>query len=89
MIQQEFTFDFNTEPIITIIMLIFLLALMLLIYAKFRIFVLALVVEIFSLIIGLEALSISGFPLSPYFQLFFILIQSVLFTIISLEAFGK
>lgn len=89
MSEPTFTFDLATEPVIATFILIFLVALMILIYAKFRVFILALIVEIFSLIIGLNALGINGIPISPYFQLFFVLIQTIFFVLITIEVFEK
>ena len=70
------------------IFLIGLIGAMLLCYFKFRVFLFALTIEIFSLIFGVLALSTS-LPFQPYLPIFFIIVQSVIFSKISMDFFNE
>lgn len=67
-------------------MLIVMIVLMSFVFAKWQIFLVALVIELFSLIFGVYALGIA-IPLAPYFQIFFIMYQSTIFLLISSKAY--
>ena len=76
-------------PLMTFFGIIFLFALMLYCYMKIRIFLVILVIYLFSLIIGFSALNESIIPFTPYLQLFFLVFQTIIFIIVALEVFRK
>lgn len=63
----------------SIIIMIFLLVLMIYLYTKTKEFLPILTLFLFSLLIGFTSMSINSIPFLPYFSIFFILFQSVLF----------
>lgn len=73
---------------ISLSILIFLMLLMLFMYyAKGRRqFLPILVVYLFSIILGMGSISIQ-FPITPYFQIFFMLFQSVYFILTTIDMF--
>lgn len=75
---------------ISISMLVFLMVLMLFMYySKKRIeFIPILIIFLFSLIMGINSLSID-FPLTPYFQLFFMLFQTIFFVLAALNYYNN
>lgn len=82
MILQNFTSQFDLigfYPIMTFFGLIFFFVLMVYCYLKLRIFWLILIIYLFSLIIGVLAVSESIIPFTPYLQIFFLIFQSILF----------
>lgn len=80
--------DFRVyEPMITVFMLIFIMIISVIIYLKARRWVLMLTVYLLSLILGIQALNVS-LPLAPYFQIFFIMFETILFVMTSFDA-GK
>lgn len=89
MIVQNFTniVDMSslTTPFLSLFFIIFLIGIMLLCYAKFRIMLLVLVIYLFSLIIGVMFLEIDGIPFTPYIQIFFILFQTSVFIAVSID----
>ena len=60
---------------------------MVIMYMKVRIFLVILIIYLFSLIIGINSLSLEYIPFNPYFSIFFILFQSSFFISISLEIY--
>lgn len=81
-------FFFSTGPFFGLILIIFLTALMILIYSKWRIFLFAVIVEIFSIVLGIQLITnILYIPLTPWLQLFFIFWQSALFIKISIDVY--
>lgn len=52
---------------------------MIFLYVKLQIFPLILLIELISLIIGVVSIQLQYNPFTPYFQLFFILFQTVFF----------
>jgi len=76
-------------PLMTFFVIIFLFALMLFCYLKIRVFLLILAIYLFSLIIGLSAMNESIVPFTPFLQIFFLLFQTIIFTIVSIEVFSK
>lgn len=74
-------------PIMTLLVIMFLFMLMVFCYLKIRVFIVILVIYLFSLVIGLSSMSESIIPFTPYLQIFFLLFQTVIFTITSLEVF--
>ncbi len=76
-------------PILSLIILILLMVLMFIMYIKMRVFLPILVIFLFSLIIGFNSIGIENIPLNPYFSIFFILFQSVIFIETSLDNYNK
>lgn len=74
-------------PIFSLLFLIFLMIIMIFIYMKVRIWLVILVLFLFSLIIGIYSLSLEYIPFNPYFSIFFMLFQSVIFLKRSLEVY--
>ena len=62
-----------------ILMLILMMVLMIYAYKKMRKFLPVLIIFLFSLIMGMSSMSVIGFPHTPWFQLFFMLFQTVIF----------
>lgn len=80
--------DFSLmNPILSVIILLILLAIMVLLYLKLRVFLAILVVYCFSLIIGMNSISMGDIPFSPYFQTFFLVFQSVIFLITAIKVY--
>ena len=77
------------EPFIALFVLIILMILMIILYLKMRLFLPILVVFLFSLIIGFNSIGIEYIPLNPYFSIFFILFQSVVFIETSLQQYQR
>ena len=76
------------SPLVSIFFMIILLAVMVILYIKLRIFLVILTVYAFSLIIGMMAFT-QQIPLTPYFEAFFLTFQSVMFLLTSVEAIKK
>ena len=76
-------------PVISLLILIILMIFMIIFFSKKPIFLIILTIYLFSLIIGVAALEIDNFPFTPYFQVFFILFQTVFLLITSIEVFRK
>jgi len=76
--------------IISLSILIFLMSLMFFMYySKRRIeFVPILLIFLFSIILGIGSISIQ-LPLTPYFQIFFILFQTIFFVLAALDYYYK
>lgn len=74
-------------PILGIVILIVLMIVMFQLYIKARRFLPVLVVFIFSIVIGMNSLTESNIPFTPYFQIFFIIFQSVFFLMTSLDLY--
>lgn len=86
---SETVLDMGFEIFIPILIMIFLILLMLVFYAKWRSFLPMLIIELFSLIIGIQALSIPDVPLTPYFQFFFLLFQTSIFGKVSIDFYEE
>lgn len=76
-------------PLMAFFGLIFLLGLMIFCYLKIRVFVVILVIYGFSLIIGIMAFSESIIPFTPFLQIFFLIFQTIIFIITTIETFEK
>ena len=89
MILQMDSLDWNMvfAPFINIFILIFFIALMLIFYYKFRIYLIILTIFLFSIVIGIQSISVNETPFTPYLQIFFILFQSIIFIKFTLEAY--
>lgn len=83
--------DLNTafQPFLAVFILIILLVIMLILYLKMRLFLPILVVFLFSLIIGINSMSLEYIPFNPYLSIFFILFQSVIFIETSLQQYKR
>ena len=73
----------------TITIMILLLVLMIYFYVKVRKFLPILVIFLFSLIIGMTTFSSFSIPYYPWFNLFFILFQSIIFMLTSLDLYNE
>jgi len=67
------------------LILVLLIYLMLYLYVKIEDFEPMLIVFLFSLIIGTTSLSVINVPFAPWFQIFFMLFQTVLFLLKALK----
>lgn len=76
-------------PLMTFFVIIFLFAIMIFCYLKIRVFVVILAIYLFSLVIGITAMNESIIPFTPFLQLFFLLFQTIIFVITSIEVFGN
>ena len=74
-------------PVLTIILMIFLLILMIYFYSKTRVFPIILTIFLFSLIFGVYSLEIENIPFTPYFQIFFLTVQGILFMLTALNVY--
>jgi len=81
--------DWNTvlQPFIALFILIILMIFMVILYKYVRIWVVILVLFLFSLIIGVYSLSYEYIPFNPYISILFILFQSIFFLVVSLEVY--
>ena len=75
------------EGILAFALMIILMLLMVYIYTKTRRFVVILVLFLFSLVIGMSSFSVEGIPLTPYFQLLFLLFQTIFFTLTAIDVY--
>lgn len=75
------------QPFTIVIILIILMVLMIILYMKLRIFVVILTVFLFSIILGINAISFEFMPFNPYFSIFFILFQTIIFFLTSMKVF--
>lgn len=65
--------------IASIILMVLLMILMIYFYVKIRRFLPVLIIFLFSIVIGMVSFSCSYLPFTPYFQIFFMLFQTILF----------
>jgi len=81
MILQDFNFNMESflTPILDVGVLIVFIILMMILYAKLRILPIITLVMLISLIIGVVSIQLQYNPFTPWFQIFFILFQSVFF----------
>ena len=75
----------SITPILSVFILFLIMFITIILFLKIRIFLVILVVFLFSLVIGISALSETSIPFSPYLQIFFLLHQSIIFLITSIE----
>ena len=76
----------NTPYIVLSLIILFsLLIIMVVLYTKIRVFLIILTVFLFSLIFGIFCIIDNVIPFTPYFQLFFLLFQGILFLLTSLD----
>lgn len=67
------------------LILILLILLMLYLYTKIKEFEPILIVFLFSLVIGVMSLSVIDIPFTPWFQIFFMLFQTIMFLLKAFE----
>ena len=81
--------DWNTvlQPFLGVFVLLILMVIMVILYWKIRIWIAILIVFLFSLIIGVNSLTLEYIPFNPYFSIFFILFQSSFFIVRSIEIY--
>lgn len=92
MIIQNFTGQYDLlgyYPVMSLLFIVFLTMLMVFCYLRMRVFVLMLIIFVFSLIIGVNSMSETIIPFTPYLQLFFLLFQTTLFVMVSIDTFKK
>lgn len=77
----------------SIFVLVFLIVLMWYFHTKYKAnqmkFLIVLVIFLFSIVIGVSSLTYFSIPFSPYFQLFFMLIQTIFFILTAIEVFER
>ena len=86
----NFTDQYNLlgyYPIMSLFVIIFLFGLMIFCYLKIRIFLVILVIYLFSLVIGISSFDESTIPFTSYLQIFFLIFQTILFFITALDTF--
>jgi len=74
-------------PFLVIIILVLLMGFMLFLYLKpfpYN-YLIILIVFLFSLIIGMESITYEYLPFNPYFSIFFLLTQTIIFLISSIK----
>lgn len=76
-------------PLLSGLFLLFLFIIMIYCYKKLRIFYIILIIWLFSLVIGMESIVNNDLPFSPYFQIFFMLFQTLIFMQTSFKAFSR
>lgn len=75
------------SPIVSAFILVFLMVSMVYLYRYQRFFLLVFIVWLFSVVFGLISISNFWLPFTPYFQIFFMLIQTVYFFLTALDLF--
>lgn len=80
---------FDLLPVLDFFVMLFLVMLMIFCYMKLRVFYIILLIYLFSIIIGVMALSDPYVPFTPYFQVLFILFQTMIFFADCLDTFSK
>ena len=78
----------DTSGIITMIILIFVIAVNLLFFLKMRIFFIILGIFFYSIYLCYNSLIVE-MPMTPYFQNFFMLIQFLIFVATAIDTTGK
>ena len=78
----------DTSGILTMIILIFVIAVNLLFFLKMRIFFIILGIFLYSIYLWYNSLIVE-MPMTPYFQNFFMLIQFLIFVATAIETTGK
>lgn len=79
MLFQESVYYPDFEPLITIFIMIFMIAVNLFVYRKIRIWYVMMAIYVYSIYVWFASLSIVDMPLFPVFQNFFLLIQTLIF----------
>lgn len=75
------------SPLLSLFILFMLMILMIILYLKMRVFLIVLVLFLFSLVIGMSSIQEGAIPFSPYIQIFFLLFQTTIFFIVSMGVF--
>lgn len=79
----------TTETIMGIIIIFFLMILMAFLYYRTNYPLLIIMVYLFSLLIGINALNDYSIPFSPYLQVLFLLVQSLFFLFTAIKKFKR
>lgn len=87
LIQVEMPDLYLLTPMLGVVILLVLMVVMFQLYVKARRFLPILVVFLFSIIIGMDSLAEGNIPFTPYFQIFFIMFQSVFFLMTSIDLY--
>lgn len=74
-------------PFLALFFILFLIGIMTFCYLKMRVFLVILVIFLFSLIIGVMFMSYEFIPFTPYLQIFFIMYQSIILIVVSIELY--
>jgi hypothetical protein len=82
-----FDMQYLIAPVFSVLMLAILLILMVFFYTKKRVFVIILAIFLFSIILGVDSLNVDGIPFTPWFQVFFIVIQTVFFIMTAVNVY--
>ena len=75
------------SPMLSSMFVIVLIALMLIAYVRFRIFLVILTIFLFSLVIGMESITVNDMPFTPFIQIFFMLFQTIFFILTVFKTF--
>lgn len=76
--------------LLNFLILTMFIVLMLFLYVKYFVYELIVVILLFSLIIGVYSISITPtMPLTPWFQIFFILFQFVIWLLATIDNYDK
>lgn len=67
------------EPFLAVFILLAVMVFMVIMYMKVRIFLVILMIYLFSIILGINSLALEHIPLNPYVSIFFLLFQSAFF----------
>lgn len=89
MLLNSFLISNPVFAIFSFFVLVSLMTLILFLYLKEHRFELILIVFLFSLIIGVTSIADFNLPFSPYFQLFFLLFQTIVFYLVIEEKYVK
>jgi len=79
----------STTSIMGIVVLFFLMGFMAILYLKLRVFLVILIVYVFSLMIGINSLQDYSIPFSPNLQILFLLYQSLFFLLTTFKLLNK
>jgi len=75
---NDISYDFGL-PILSLVILVMMMLFMLYFYTKVKKMVFVLLIYVFSLPFGLISLGEYNIPFSPWFQLFFLMFQTIIF----------
>lgn len=79
----------SLDSIVSVLVLFLLMVVMIVVYSKLRVFLVILVIFLFSLVMGMNAIEDITIPFSPYLQMFFLLFQTIIFILTSLGAYKE
>lgn len=82
-----FNLEYMLTPVISFMILLILMIVMVFLFTRKKVWLPILIVFLFSLVIGINSLGTPNFPFSPYFQIFFIVFQTVFFLLTSKDVY--